>query len=357
MQKILDFFKRNRQAVKWTICYIAVMWAILQGMFNFCMFSYSDWNKLVHAELHGFAGFVFGILILAALPLYVATTVLVVRNDAPLFKPDWSKIPVLPKLLKLFTPTTDTPAEAATPAATPQPEPMQPAEEPLPDGLPMEMRATFMRARHNTGRPQVSSFDMSHLNVGARPDEVTPASRPMPEAIMETAAGAATMAAPATDMTNGAMPLPADFDLLETNGAANPFDIPNAAPVFTEINFDGEAAPAPQPAVTPDMDEVIKYLQSKSIEFKTNGDIIITPTLAIASHTSNDFWIADDEAWFATGISRPSPVAAAINAAAAHGLRPVLYLGATNIMDLDARRAAWESAGVTVVTKPTDIPV
>lgn len=355
MQKLSEFFKHNHQAIKWTICYIVVMWAILQGMFNFCIFSYSDWNKLIHAELHGFAGFVFGILILAALPLYIATTVLVVRNDAPLFKPDWSKIPFLPKLLKLFTPTTDTPAEATTTTAEPQPEPaaQQPTPEPLPDGLPMEMRATFMRARHSATRPQVSSFDMSHLNVGARPDEVA-ARHQKPEPVMEMAAQA-TASGTTTDLTDDALPLPADFDLPAPDEMTNTFDRPDTAPVFTEINFD-DTTPSTPTTQTADTEPVIKYLKSKSIDFKQDSDIIITPTLAIASHTSNDFWIADDDTWFATGVSRPSPVAAAINAAAAHGLRPVLYLGATNIMDLDARRAAWESAGVTVVTTPDDIP-
>lgn len=319
------------------------------------MFSYSDWNKLLHAELHGFAGFVFGILILAALPLYIATTVLVVRNDAPLFKPDWSKIPVLPKLLTLFTPTTDAPAEAATTTAEPQPEPapQQPTPEPLPDGLPMEMRAIFMRARHAPGRPQVSAFDMSHLNVGAHPDEISMQSQ-RPEPVMEMAANTATSGT-TTDLTDGSMPLPTDFDLPAPDGTENMLNVADTAPVFTEINFD-DSAPSIPTDQTADTEPVTKYLQSKSIDFKQDGDIIITPTLAIASHTSNDFWIADDDTWFATGMSRPSPAAAAINAAAKHGLRPVLYLGATNIMDLDARRATWESAGITVVTTPEDIP-
>ena len=319
------------------------------------MFSYSDWNKLLHAELHGFAGFVFGILILAALPLYIATTVLVVRNDASLFKPDWSKIPVLPKLLTLFTPTTDAPAAETPPTPEVAPAPVditnEPAEEALPADLPMEMRAIFMRARHAPGHPQVSAFDLSHLNIGAHPDEISMQSQ-RPEPVMEMTANTSTSGT-ITDLTDGSMPLPTDFDLPAPDGTENMLNADDIAPVFTEINFD-DSAPSMPTDQTADTEPVTKYLQSKSIDFKQDGDIIITPTLAIASHTSNDFWIADDDTWFATGIS--SPVAAAINAAAERGLRPVLYLGATNIMDLDARRATWESAGITVVTTPEDIP-
>ena len=85
------------------------------------------------------------------------------------------------------------------------------------------------------------------------------------------------------------------------------------------------------------------------------NDIVITDKYAIATHDDKDFWIADDETWFAAGTARPSPVAAAKNAAAAHGLRPVLYLAQSNIMDLDARRDAWRADGVLVISDPSEL--
>lgn len=351
-------------AIKWTICYVIVMWAILQGMFNFCMFSIADWTKLIHAELHGFGGFVFGILILAALPLYVATTILVVRNKELPIKPDWSKIPILPKLLKLFTPrplATETPEPTSSPdeKADDIAESAAPEGPALPDDMPAELRASFMRARNKISRAQISSFDMSHLNVGARPGE-----QPMPMPVTTPAAGAtATPNATPTSTTPTSdedFPLPMDFDMADDTQSSDGFNISGTAPVFTEINFDDAPATENTPAPTevkPDTSELIEYLKSKSITPEMDGDIIITPTLAIASHTDADFWIADTDTWFAAGKSRPSPVAAARTAAAARGLRPVLFLGANNIMDLNEHIKEWESNGVTVITTAADLPI
>ena len=134
------------RAVAWTGIYVFVMWAILRGLFNFNMFSVAHLTKLLHLQLHGFAGAVFGILVLAAVPLYVATTVLTVRNK---------EMPVKLPLPKCLT--------EAKPA--PKPEPVVPvvtARETLPPvraGVPMEMRETFMRAQKNYGARQMSVFN------------------------------------------------------------------------------------------------------------------------------------------------------------------------------------------------------
>ncbi len=82
---------------------------------------------------------------------------------------------------------------------------------------------------------------------------------------------------------------------------------------------------------------------------RPDGEFIICDEYLIATHTDTDFWIADDIDWFAGGQQRPSPVAAVIARAAELKMKPVLYLGATNILDLDARITAWESDGVRVI--------
>ena len=84
MKKILDFFNTNKYCIIWTLCYFFIVWAIMLWMFNFDIFSSTQWHILAHAKLRGFPGFVFGIMILAALPLYVATTILIYRNKKPL---------------------------------------------------------------------------------------------------------------------------------------------------------------------------------------------------------------------------------------------------------------------------------
>ena len=109
MKRILDFCQRHKYAIIWTACYAVVMWSILFWLFNFNMFSATQWRILAHAELRGFPGFVFGILILAAVPMYIATTSIVIRTKKPLFK-----IP-LPKFM------TPVPIDAPTTAPAPPP--------------------------------------------------------------------------------------------------------------------------------------------------------------------------------------------------------------------------------------------
>ena len=94
--RIKDFYNSNKYAIWWTAGYVAACWAIMRYMFNFNIFSATRWNQLWHAHLYGFAGFVFGILILAMIPLYIATTIVIARTRAPLFNfklkiPEWIK--------------------------------------------------------------------------------------------------------------------------------------------------------------------------------------------------------------------------------------------------------------------------
>ena len=129
-----DFYKKWRHVLVWTACYIFVMWLILRGLFNFNMFSAAHWLKMLHVELHGFPGFVFGIMILAAVPLYIATTVFVCRTQkTPV------KIP-LPKCL----------AEKPKKPEPEKPKPVVTEQEvlvDLPKGVPAEMREVFMRTQ------------------------------------------------------------------------------------------------------------------------------------------------------------------------------------------------------------------
>ena len=66
MQKLKDFLVNSRRAIVWTIFYALVMWSILRYLFNFDMLRADHWDKLLTVELHGFAGLVFGVLVLAA---------------------------------------------------------------------------------------------------------------------------------------------------------------------------------------------------------------------------------------------------------------------------------------------------
>ncbi|MBQ8294398.1 MAG: hypothetical protein IJX89_03365 [Alphaproteobacteria bacterium] len=306
------------------------------------MFSVVQWHRLARAELHGFPGFVFGILILAALPLYVATTTLVARTGESLIKIKLPKI----KIPKFMLPTPiDIPEPVATDAPIPTapaetPEQPDPVSNPLPDDMPTEMRGAFMRARQHMGAIQASAFDLSHMT--------TPTPQPVPVPLTDT-----------VDATD-AFPLPTDFD----------FDIPTtpsaeftAAPTFTDIEFDTPSVPAPEPTPAtspeseyhPDLAAITDYLTTNNINFKIVDDIIITDKFAIATHSDPDFWVADTENWFAAGRVRQSPITAAIRTATENNCTPAIYLGATNIMELDTCIATWRGSGITVITDLSDL--
>jgi len=350
MNKIIDFFKSNKYAVIWTACYIAVMWSILQGMFNFNMFSIAYWNRLIHAELHGFAGFVFGILILAALPIYIATTTIIVRTKAPLFK-----IPLPAFLARLKAKPAPAPApvdDDNTADSTPTDAPI-PDAPPLPDHLPRELRGPFLRARGHACPPPVSAFNADITSHAA------PAVVPVPE-MVPTGGATATPSATTDDITD--FPLPTDFDLGDTTPDAgvpgeNFVNVP--APVFTEINFDDPSDETPPDAstdTTPDLD-TMEFLTTRGDKIiSATNDMIITDKLVIAIHDDPDFWIADDNDWFAAGKQKSSPTARLTATVGERGARPVLYLKKTNIMELDAHRAKWESDGITVITDLNQLP-
>lgn len=349
MKKITAFLKKHRYALIWTVCYVALMWAVLWGLFDFDMFSGAQWSRLMRAHLRGFAGFVFGILLLAAIPMYVATTMIIVRTGQPLFTIKAPKITAWVK--KLFPAAQPAPAPKPTADAPAQPAPDVPPQEKMPDGLPNELRAAFRRAREN----------------------------PAPTPFVKTPVPDATPAAPTPQVTDEQMvpdglPLPSDFDF-----APAPAEQATEAPMFKDINFDAPAAPETSPAPAPgpvqdlapeipqiatasdneesndDLMPVLDHLRAAGRQATVSDNVVLCDDAAIAAHTDPDFWIADDQDWFANGKQKPSPIAAVLHAAQAHQAHPVLYLGAENIMDLETLRAQWNDAGIRVITDLADL--
>ena len=328
--KVKSFYDSYCHVILWTIFYVATVWVIMRYMFNFNIFSAYRWHQLMHAHLHGFAGLVFGILILAMVPLYLATTILIARTGSPLFNIGFH----IPQFIRnAFAQTPIEEDSAPTPEPEPEPEPApEPQEDKLTDqNVPAEMRVAFERARGSISRVQTSAYDLGNItkNTPAPVVETTPTNEPESE-----------------------MPIPTDFDI-------------NDAPVFTELNFDddeediSENEPVPEyndiKTVTDNNDMVIKYLTAKSVPHNIVDDVVITNQFAIVSHTDSDFWVADNESWFAAGKIRRSPITSVINAAQQHNVQPVLYLGADNIMDIDNLRPQWERDGIRVITNLKDL--
>ena len=318
----------------------------MKFMFNFDIFSRLRWWQLTHAHLHGFAGLVFGILLLAAIPMYVATTMVIARTKAPLFNFNF-KIPDFIKNAFIQTPLTEEPQSTVpdnTPISESTPEQKQETEsaktetptetKTLPDNIPSEMRQAYLRAREHLSRVPVSAFDLA--NVTKSVSQNTPQDEP----------------------DTNEMPIPTDFDIPDSD------DMTDNIPQFTDITFDDDedeeyeedTTTANDIHDTSDTTNVVsKYLESKSVPHTTKDDVVITDKFAIISHTDPDFWVADEAAWFAAGKTRKSPIELVKRIAAEHNVGPVLYLGANNIMDVENLIPQWEASGIRIITDLKDL--
>lgn len=311
IKKVKDFFKTNKHAVIWTLYYALAVWLTLLLLFGFNLFSGADWSILMRAQLRGFAGFAFGLLILATIPLYVATTSIIIRTKKPLFN--------LPFVKK---------KEEKKPEAAPIEKKEEELPAPLPAGIPTELRGAFLRARQHTGLRPKSAFEMKDY-----------ADTEKEKTIENT-------------QTESAMPLPDNFDF------AGDEEDTSSAPVFRDINFDEPSTPtfAPIPEFTSEKTSALhKHLESKNIKYSVHDDVTIVNDIAIVTHDDEDFWIADDDSWFAAGKQKESPITIALAAAEHHNVTPALYLATENIMDLDNKIETWKSSGIKVIKNLDDI--
>ncbi|MCL2338704.1 MAG: hypothetical protein FWC51_01985 [Proteobacteria bacterium] len=391
-----NFFRTNKLVILWTIYYFIALGALLYFMFGFNLLSPDNWAKLMHVRLSGLPGLSFSIVILAALPVYIATLYYIVKNKkTPIPVPGCIPEPPSAKATGGKSPTAT--------EASPDPEIA------VPTGLPREMREPYMRIAR--GQPldiysvyslpdaeeSVEAETAENAASGAAPDAAETA--PQYELPGAVKGGARPPGAPlfaehgdtispinipkniSDEAPAGAFPIPTDFDAEPTAAAA--------APVFKEISFGrnnnvssrgvreaNEPGPAPRspgeggtPLNQPGTknSEIAQTLSAKGYKTKVLGEIIIaTPNdsrltthdsrpLAIAVHDDPEFWIADGDEWFATGRQKHSPVAMIIAAAKEFGAEPVLHLMATNIMDLDVLCEKWADDGITVIKNLSEL--
>ena len=309
MKKIFEFLKQNPLIVKWTIWYIFVFWLITRLVFNFDMFSRLYWWKFFHATFHGFWGLTFVILVYSAIPIYIATTLTIYRKKALLF--NIPLISYLPIISKLFAKK----AEPVKEEVAPETEEEAPEEE-YPADLPREMRVPYTRAK------QHQSF-MGNVSVYNK----RPVKTPVVQAETEE---------------NPNIPIPMDFDLGDDLNQ----DMNDSVPTFTDINFDTPIATEKELE-----NNTTKYFASHNIEFETYKEYVATEKYIIYEHADEDFWIMDDESWFAAGKQIDTPIPELISLAKQNNLTPVLYLASQNIMDIENTIKQFTDAGVKVITK------
>ena len=266
MKKIFEFLKQNPLIVKWTIWYIFVFWLITRFVFNFDMFSRLYWWKFFHATFHGFWGLTFVILVYSAIPIYIANTLTIYRKKALLF--NIPLISYLPIISKLFAKK----AEPVKEEVAPETEEEAPEEE-YPADLPREMRVPYTRAK------QHQSF-MGNVSVYNK----RPVKTPVVQAETEE---------------NPNIPIPMDFDLGDDLNQ----DMNDSVPTFTDINFDTPIATEKELE-----NNTTKYFASHNIEFETYREYVATEKYVIYEHADEDFWIMDNESWFAAGKQIDTPI-------------------------------------------------
>lgn len=336
MRKIFDFFVSNKYAIFWTIGYFFIVWMILFFMFNFDFFNLEQWHKLIRANLRGFPGFVFGLLVLAAVPLYFATMIIIVRQKKPLIEVSLSNVK-LPAALKK-KPVKEIEKQEDEPEQK-----EEKTENKLPDDLPLEMKPIFLRAQQNLLFLQQTGGslpDKSHKNDDDLNDLV--------------------------DM----LPVPSDFDLsldddqdetLEAYDSEQAMMFDTGVPNFKTIDFASDNSDDKDKNIFEkanscvDNSKLVRHLSDKKIPFELDADVVVTNNFAIATHSDQDFWVPDDENWFAAGKVCESPIAVAKRVAMKYGVAPAVYFQAKNILDIDKLFVGCKSDGVLVVTNLDDL--
>jgi hypothetical protein len=269
----------------WTGWYFVASYLIFLFIFGFSILNLSDWAKIPRISLHGFGGMAFGAALIAWIPIWLAGLAAISKTGASIFS---------------FAKKNEVPEDSSESEAQQKPEIIYPA------GLPEEMHVPYSRLKYG----MLSRGAMECHTVQKKPD----------------AALSADCSPAVENELSTSLPDSFDFDTSEES------DMPK----FREITFGSSEPP---------LDPQFLSRQPDDIKIETRGN----KKFAVATHDDSDFWIADDENWFANGKQKPSPVAAAINAARAAGAAPVLYLASENIMDLDALREKWGEDGVLVI--------
>lgn len=320
MNKIQEFFKTHKYAIIWTVCYIIFMWFILKWMFNFNIFSMENWFRLLHAQLRGFPGFVFGILILSALPMYIATTLIIVRTKKPLFSI---------KMPKFMEPVKEETDEDHNAAQIPEKIEEPPVNAAPTKTYPTELKEAFIRARTHIGPSPKSNFDLSNI-------------APQPQFLERTTED--------TEENTSSLPLPNDFNLEDITDNDFESGIPSFTPVFSDINFDeSDKNETVSQDIPTELISVTEHLINKGITFSVKDDMIYTKDSVIAVHNDSEFWVADEETWFAAGKHKPSPIKELLSKSLDKDIKPILYLAQTNILDLDTKISQWSESGIKVI--------
>lgn len=276
----------------WSGWYFVVSYFIFLILFNFNIIRLSSWGKLSNISLHGFAGFTFGIALLALIPIWLAGCITIIKTGKPL------------KLIAKKSPDKKEPDSKKV-----EPEELKII---FPSEMPEEMHVPYSRMV----RGQLSRGAMDCTVVPNQPSAALSAECEQHDPAIQS------------------MALPESFDV----------DIKEetSAPMFKELNWDN----------TDDKTELNNQEENNiEIKIEIRGD----KKFAVATHDDPDFWVADEENWFATGKQKPSPINAVINTAKNENAVPVLLLKTENIMDLNTLIPKWKASGIKIIKNISEL--
>ena len=328
MSKLISFLKKCKLPILWTIGYMFAAWAIFHILFNFEIFNSAHWIRASHAHLRGLGGLTFCLIVATLIPLYIATTSIVIRTQQPLLALPMPKFiaKIMEKIFPMKNKQSDEQSETES-------EPLQPTNEEI-DSFPSEMRGAFLRARTHPDRIKTPICSVCSITPNVYPNNASPESQPC--------------------NIESDIPLPPDFDTDDTFTTTPPEQ--HSAPVFQDINFYDDDLSNDTNSEPENQNPVTEHLKKTNREFNVlDNGFILTNDKIIATHTDSDFWIMDEPVWFASGKTRESPINALREGATQHNVQAILYIGSTNIMNFAEKRAEWESTGIHVITKIEDL--
>src|SRR5574344_1412592 len=276
----------------WSGWYFVVSYFIFLILFNFNIIRPSSWERLSNIALHGFTGLTFGIALLALIPIWAAGCITIIKTG---------------KSLKLIV-------KKAPEKKDSDPKPVEKEESKIvfPSEMPEEMHVPYSRMI----RGQLSRGAMNCTVVANQSPAVLSAE--CEQCDQET--------------QNMALPESFDVDAKEET----------STPVFKELNWDN----------TNGGTEFNKP-EENNIEIKI--EVRGNKKFAVATHDDPDFWVADEENWFATGKQKPSPINAVIQIAKNENAIPVLLLKTENIMDLSTLIPKWKASGIKIIKNISEL--
>ena len=332
MINISNLSKHIKNIAIWTIWYFCISWAILFLVFKFNMFSYTNWQHIMHARIHGFGGFAFGLFLITMIPLYIASCIVIINTKKFLINIPLPKF--ITNIFKHKTPTElkNTPENTEQSVLTDTTDYIS--------HLPPELRSAFKRAKNH-----INTKNTQLIHPQEKIKQMIPQQLP-------------------SEPESNDFQIPTDFDTSEpTPQPSNLSTMPN----FTDINFDSVPQDISEnPPILSNEEKtsseseqnrqnIITQIKNKCKNVSVQDDIIIADNFVIAIHDDPDFWIADDETWFATGKQCPSPVTKLIDIATKQKLQPIFLLQQNNILDFEEKLKTWESMGIKVINDISEL--